>query len=1020
MGLLMMLPFPVKALPLRVTSQVPGFGSAIGLDTDSMRFSAPEGTISDSLFANGFSSLEGMRRSSPERKEPWKGEHDVHLSTLQASPHRLTEAGLPVHVGGEPVYGGAGDDQEHPSVAFDGTNFLVVWQDKRSAYWDLYASRVTTGGIVLDTVGIAVTRRGSGTEAPSVIFDGANYFVVWQDKRASEWADIYGARISPDGIVLDPDAIQIARVRSLQETPAVAFDGENYLVVWRDYRTPSDYSDIYGARVTSDGVVLDPDGIAISTAPLTQRYPALAFDGTNYLVAWQDYRRGTWDICGARVSSEGVVLDTAGIVISIGPQGKADPEVAFDGKNYLVLWGDSRGDSWDIYGTRVDVNGVVLDSSGIGISTAAMDQGCAEAVFDGTDYLVVWHDKRNGVDLDIFGTRVTSDGTVLHPEGFVVFSGSEQQLHPAVALGSSSHLVVWEDGLFSADICGGRVTSDGMALDPEGIPISLGANEQDWPAVAFDGVNYLVVWQDDRAGPEWDIYGMRVGSDGEALDDKALAICTAPGDQGYPAAGFDGSNYLVVWEDYANGPADIRGARVGADGIVLDPASLEISIQPNNQYDPSIAFDGTNYLVVWADARDGESYDIYGTRISRDGVVLDPEGMPISIGRGGQFVPSVAFGPGMYLVVWADTRNDEWNTEIYGARLIPDGLLLDPAGFRISSGLYRRYCPDVASDGVNFLVVWDGQGGIQGTRVSGSGVVLDTAAISISPASGNPYIGPTVGFDETDFIVVWEGTLDYSSLDILGSRVSSDGVVLDPDGVGLSTGPNHQRTPVIAKGPSCRLLAVNRTLSQYPYGSWRAWGNIWYGPEAVIFASASAVGKGGYVTLSWQMMVDVPTSDFVIQRSDSPEGDFAALDVPVTRGEGLSYSSADHSVTQGRTYWYRITISSPFRAEVYGPIEVYIAVIPTAYHVYQSFPNPFNPLCTIRYDIPVAGRVCLQVFDATGRPVRTLVDAHREPGSYSELWDGRAEDGRELPSGVYFYRLEAGDFVATRKMVLLK
>jgi len=55
-----------------------------------------------------------------------------------------------------------------------------------------------------------------------------------------------------------------------------------------------------------------------------------------------------------------------------------------------------------------------------------------------------------------------------------------------------------------------------------------------------------------------------------------------------------------------------------------------------------------------------------------------------------------------------------------------------------------------------------------------------------------------------------------------------------------------------------------------------------------------------------------------------------------------------------------------------------------------------------------------------GSLVRTLVDARREPGSYSEVWDGRAEDGAELPSGVYFYRLEAGEFVATRKMVLLR
>jgi len=85
-----------------------------------------------------------------------------------------------------------------------------------------------------------------------------------------------------------------------------------------------------------------------------------------------------------------------------------------------------------------------------------------------------------------------------------------------------------------------------------------------------------------------------------------------------------------------------------------------------------------------------------------------------------------------------------------------------------------------------------------------------------------------------------------------------------------------------------------------------------------------------------------------------------------------------------------------------------------------SFPNPFNPVCTIRYGIPSPSRVSLQVFDVTGSCVCTLVDAWREPGVYKEVWDGRANDGNALPSGVYFYRLKAGDFVVTRKMVLLR
>ncbi|MCX5801252.1 MAG: hypothetical protein NTX17_07700 [Candidatus Eisenbacteria bacterium] len=99
--------------------------------------------------------------------------------------------------------------------------------------------------------------------------------------------------------------------------------------------------------------------------------------------------------------------------------------------------------------------------------------------------------------------------------------------------------------------------------------------------------------------------------------------------------------------------------------------------------------------------------------------------------------------------------------------------------------------------------------------------------------------------------------------------------------------------------------------------------------------------------------------------------------------------------------------------------EVRVEAVPATYRAYQNYPNPFNPVCTIRYELPRAGRVNLKVFDVNGSIVRTLVDGWREPGGCSEIWDGRGDDGSALPSGVYLYRFQAGDFVATRKMVLL-
>jgi hypothetical protein len=101
-------------------------------------------------------------------------------------------------------------------------------------------------------------------------------------------------------------------------------------------------------------------------------------------------------------------------------------------------------------------------------------------------------------------------------------------------------------------------------------------------------------------------------------------------------------------------------------------------------------------------------------------------------------------------------------------------------------------------------------------------------------------------------------------------------------------------------------------------------------------------------------------------------------------------------------------------------VELPPQAIPASYRAYQSYPNPFNPICTIRFELPAASKVELKVFDVSGKPVRTIVDGWREPGVYREVWDGKRNDGLELPSGVYFYTLKAGKFEAVYKMVLLK
>lgn len=89
-------------------------------------------------------------------------------------------------------------------------------------------------------------------------------------------------------------------------------------------------------------------------------------------------------------------------------------------------------------------------------------------------------------------------------------------------------------------------------------------------------------------------------------------------------------------------------------------------------------------------------------------------------------------------------------------------------------------------------------------------------------------------------------------------------------------------------------------------------------------------------------------------------------------------------------------------------------------HLGQNYPNPFNPTTTIAYSIEKDANVHLSIFDVRGALVRDLVDEHQAKNVYRVLWDGRDDRGSSAASGVYFYRLTAGDFKATKKMVLLR
>jgi hypothetical protein len=94
--------------------------------------------------------------------------------------------------------------------------------------------------------------------------------------------------------------------------------------------------------------------------------------------------------------------------------------------------------------------------------------------------------------------------------------------------------------------------------------------------------------------------------------------------------------------------------------------------------------------------------------------------------------------------------------------------------------------------------------------------------------------------------------------------------------------------------------------------------------------------------------------------------------------------------------------------------------IPKSYKIHQNHPNPFNPVTTLRYDLPEDGLVNITIYDMMGRVVKNLVNVHQNAGYKSIQWNATNNAGQPVSAGLYLYTIQAGEFRQTKKMVLLK
>jgi hypothetical protein len=273
------------------------------------------------------------------------------------------------------------------------------------------------------------------------------------------------------------------------------------------------------------------------------------------------------------------------------------------------------------------------------------------------------------------------------------------------------------------------------------------------------------------------------------------------------------------------------------------------------------------------------------------------------------------------------------------------------------------------------------------------GPALNGAIFDIAAVDGNVYVGGK--FTSVKHIAKWNGNY-WGAL--------GTGVDTWVNSIAVSSGN------VYVGGK----LDIAGHVEKWNGDSWEALGTKFNGSVRAIAVSGNDVYAGGHFTDAGHN----ENADYIAKWNGSSwealgtglNGD--VYDIAVSGNDvyvGGDFSAAGGMPAAGFARWH-VGITDVDEEDL----------IVHEYSLRQNFPNPFNPSTMINYQLPMNTHAKLSVYNLLGQEVRTLVNGHQPTGIHEVTWDGRDDAGRTVASGVYLYRLEAGGYVQSKKMVLIK